>query len=339
LKFTNNPSELPKIKKYLTLFQKNLTSIFPNLFLPSSYAELAPNEQYIEVKYLRHGDIPLADAVVFVPRKIIEVIKKKYIVAGGTIIPVGQENYSDLNDPMADELRDKDFDEQEHQNEDDNEPIFDEPIFDDDDYEDGASEDSKGNIVVGGTVVGIDTTRQLMSLFGCCCKMTLNELKTELAVLTTDNVIYQNGKAISDAQLADNTKYNVIFLCEETMSGFSNSLQQNSKLARMKNYMESHFNVGLIDSYFDANLERLVFAHELGHILFGHLEGTIKLWKNRETQANFMASLMLNDKIDSLYMKYKTFFQPREYRRTMLFHINFTTANFAKALLKVLKLR
>jgi hypothetical protein len=272
--------------------------------------ELTRYERFIEHKYGSY--LSLVDAVVFVPKKEMTIIKTRVIAEGGHGIDNGGES---LIDPMAEELRDREFDyrEDDYREDDDNEPQFNEPE-NDENYE-------------------------RWILLGCCCKMTLKELHDEISKMKLDNVIFKDSTPITDEDLEDDDDLNVIFLCEETLKNFTNSINNNAKQLLHKEKISKRFNVAVMNDYFIDNVERLTFAHEVGHILFGHLENTTKFFVNRETQANFMASLMLNDKIDSIYMQYETRFQPREYHRTMLFHNDFNSSNFTKALLKVLKLK
>lgn len=337
LRYTNKPSEMPRIEKYLDKFQRNLTSYLPNFFSPFSYMELVSYEGFIEEKYIElyEGDLPLVDAVVFVPKKEMKVIKTRIIVEGGHGIDYGGDNYPpSLIDPLAKELKYKEFDDierGENREDDNNEPQFNEPDKD----------ESYGRLVEDGKIVGGKTWAETISLLGCCCKMTLKELHDEISKLKFDNVIFENTTQITDEDLENDGQddLNVIFLCEETLKSFSNSINKDDKQSLYKVKMGKRFNVAIMNDYFIDNAERLTFAHELGHILFGHLKNTTQLQVNRETQANFMASLMLNDKIDSIYMQYKTYFQPREYQRTMLFHNDFNSSNFTKALIKVLTLK
>jgi hypothetical protein len=333
LRYTNKPSEMPRIKKQLDVFQRNLTSfLLPNLFLPSSFMELKSYEIFIEDKY--GMNLSLVDAVVFVPKKEMTIIKTRVIVEGGHGIDNGGDNNpSSLIDPRAEELRNREFDDREddYREDDDNEPQFNEP----------ENDENYRRIVEGGKIVGSKTWVETMSLFGCCCKMTLKELHDEISKMELDNVIFKDSTQITDEDLEydGQDNLNVIFLCEETLKNFTDSINNDAKQLLHRKTIGERFNVAVMNDYFIDNAERLTFAHEVGHILLGHLENTTELYVNRETQANFMASLMLNDKIDSIYMQYKTRFQPREYQRTMLFHNDFDSTNFTKALLEVLKLK
>lgn len=342
LRYTNKLTEKIILEKHLDNFQRNLTSHLPNFFMPSAYIELSIYERFIENKYIAPcgGDLPLVDAVIFVPKKTMTAIKTRVIIEGGHGIDQAGDNYPpSLIDPMAEELRDREFDDRERFNdnergEENNEPNFNEP-----NSEDG--ENGYGRIVENGKIVGTKTWVETMSLLGCCCKMTLKELNNEISKQKLDNVIFENSTQITDEDLENNgnENLNVIFLCEETLKDFSNSISKDDKQSLYKTKVGKRFNVAIMNDYFIDNALRLTFAHELGHILFGHLENTTKMQVNRETQANFMASLMLNDKIDSIYMQYKTNFQPREYKRTLLLHNDFNSSNFTKAFLKVSKLK
>ncbi|NMD01367.1 MAG: hypothetical protein GYA62_16825 [Bacteroidales bacterium] len=338
LRYTNKLTEKPILENYLVNFQRNLFSYLPNLFLPLSYFELLSYRKYIEYKYIIpcFGQLQLVDAVVFVPKKDMKKIKTRIIVKGGHGIDNGGDNYpSSLIDPMAEELKDREFwnkEKVENREYDNNEPQFNEP----------KENENNGKIVVGGKIVGTKTWVETMSLLGCSCKMTLNKLHNEISKLKSNNVIYVDNNQITEKDLKNNGDdyLNVIFLCEETLKELGNSMIKNKKRTEYKKEMSNRFNVNILDGYFTyENALKLTFAHEVGHILWGHLKKTTKMLINCETQANFMASLMLNDKIDSIYMQYKTNFQPIEYQRTMLFHNDFNSTNFTKALLKVLKLK
>lgn len=350
-RYTNKPSETTRIKKHLDSFQRNLTSFLPHFFLPSSYNELAHYERFIKEKYL--GDFPLADAVVFVPKKTIKVIKTRLFVGGECRIDkAGNIDPQSLIDPRAEELRDRERCNDNECGEENNEPHFNEPDSEEGDNDLGRIVENEGPSGLnracssggengfGGIVENGKIRVEIISLLGCCCKMTLKKLNDEISNIETDNVIFKNGSPISDKDLENDgdNKLNVIFLCEETLKKFENSIDKNKKQALYKRKIIKRFNINVMNDFFANNVEKLTLAHELGHILFGHLNNTVKLQINRESQANFMASLMLNDKIDSIYMQYKTNFQPREYQRTLLLHNDFNSSNFTKALFKVLEL-
>jgi len=71
IRYTNKLTEKIILEKHLDNFQRNLTSHLPNFFMPSAYIELSIYERFIENKYIAPcgGDLPLVDAVIFVPKK------------------------------------------------------------------------------------------------------------------------------------------------------------------------------------------------------------------------------------------------------------------------------
>jgi hypothetical protein len=130
-----------------------------------------------------------------------------------------------------------------------------------------------------------------------------------------------------------------IILCEETINDSASSYEEDNDSHKFKSEIFNRFDIGVANKYFVKNAELLTFAHEYSHLLWGHLSKNVKLWINRETQANFLASILINDPIASIYIQYKTNFQPSEYQRTMLAYNDFNIINFYEALTKVLILK
>ena len=193
---------------------------------------------------------------------------------------------------------------------------------------------------------------EICDLLGYCTLMSTNQLCSY--GVECPMISHKNG---------DMPRIPTIVLCMETLKELATSFRQNSQSSKYKQEVGGRFGVGLSDSYFDKKVvdmcfspedvneqyrassvcgniaEYLTFAHEFAHLLLGHLYGNVKLRINRETQANFLASILLNDPIASIYMQYKTCFQPMEYQRTMLLYNDFNVANITKALKKVLILK
>lgn len=327
---TNKYDELPKLKGFMNRFQFNMTSCIPLLFANYSFFKI---ENYIEEKYLKKTDykFPLVDAVIFVPEDKMIIIKKEAINNGKKGKKEKDRDKIDYyEDPLFRELKNKKFDEYEHEfdeNNLENSKIYRKPKFNE-----PTGEPFDENVHLTS-----------MNLAGLATKMTLREMYNKVSSHPMYKTIFVNGKEITSSKsklLEDEKEYNVVILCEETLKGLAVSFSKDPNSKNYKNIIKTRFNVEVDDDYFNYEKElEITFAHEVGHILLGHLEGTTEQWINRETQTNFLASIMLNDKIDSIYMQYETNFQPREYQRTMLFHNDFDSTNFTEAFIKMIKLK
>lgn len=302
---TNNNDKIKEIKSLMDKFQNNLTFCIPLLFANPKIFYL---ESFIENKYFMKTNykFPLVDAVIFVPEDKIEYKREGKI-----------NNYVD---PLFNNLIPKEF-----YNNNDNYLTRGELRF---------NEPKDWTNVFPGEIVTSD-------LYGSANKMNLKEIYDKVKGLPDYKTIFVNGEEITsdDSELLkDGKEYNVVILCEKTISEMSKSYRSDKDSQKYKNEIKKEYKVDVNDDYFvDKGIE-LTFAHEIGHILLGHLENTVKKKINKETQANFMASLMLNNSIDSIYIHYKTKFQPIEYQRTMLLNANFSFADLTKAFIEILKL-
>ena len=199
-------------------------------------------------------------------------------------------------------------------------------------------------------------------LLGCCTLMSENQLEQHgiSDIKGKRRCCHHRGSDIEDIRY-DEPNIPMIVLCKETLKELAASYRKDSQSSKYKQEVGEKFGIGLGDFYFDkravdilfvegvdrqyhdsvigTQAEYLTFAHEFAHLILGHLYGSVKLWINRETQANFLASILINDPIASIYMQYKTCFQPMEYQRTILLYNDFNVANITKVLRKVLILK
>lgn len=157
-----------------------------------------------------------------------------------------------------------------------------------------------------------------MNLYGYCTK---------------EKGSYISAECNAPELAGDNEYYPTIYLCTESIK----EMPQNHNYPIQEIDVIGGRRISVSSNYFVANGEKLIFAHEFGHLILNHC--SIKPscgFKCGETQANFMAGLFLFDEVASAQMRYMSITQIPEYRDTWFLYVDYAPEDIAQNLYEIL---
>jgi|GEM_PF-6449705 len=126
--------------------------------------------------------------------------------------------------------------------------------------------------------------------------------------------------------------YQVVFLCIEEVNSFIKFLETTYDIETIERRVEGYFfakpdtkRFSMISRGRLNFLTKLVFLHELGHALCNHNAKTDVPWAQMEAEANYFASLLLFNTVDSLFLLFLVSLYAEAYDRVILARLGYLT--------------